>query len=66
MDDEIFIGVNLEYYYNLIKNWSVNRGGRKPDWVAFCKNWIMQDVANKKAIMQSSFISNTQYIKGYE
>ncbi len=45
---EAFIGTeyetaNLDYYYEVIGNWSQSKAARKKDWIATAKTWMLND-----------------------
>jgi len=40
---------NLEYYYELVKNWSEAGGKMKKDWIATARNFMLSDLGNNKA-----------------
>lgn len=43
-----FVGVDLSYYYNRIKNWSGANGKKKNDWILTARNWMMDDAEKGK------------------
>jgi hypothetical protein len=45
---------SLEYYHELIKNWSESKQARKRDWIATAKNWMLKDFKEGKLVTQSS------------
>lgn len=43
-----FVGVDLSYYYERIKNWSGANGKKKNDWILTARNWMMDDAEKGK------------------
>jgi hypothetical protein len=41
---------NLEYYYEIVKNWSDSKQARKKDWIATVKNWMLRDFKEGKLV----------------
>jgi hypothetical protein len=41
---------NLEYYYEIVKNWSESTQARKKDWIATVKNWMLRDFKEGKLV----------------
>jgi hypothetical protein len=41
---------NLEYYYEIVKNWSESKQARKKDWIATVKNWMLRDFKEGKLV----------------
>lgn len=37
------LGIDFNYYYMRIKNWSAAGGEKKKDWIATAKNWMLSD-----------------------
>lgn len=37
------LGIDFNYYYMRIKNWSAANGEKKKDWIATAKNWMLSD-----------------------
>jgi len=66
MNDEIFAGINVEYYYHRINNWSRAKGAKNYDWTAFSKNWIMDDIVNKKVRKIMPIMDDKKYLQGYD
>lgn len=48
-----FTGVNLEYYYNSVYDWSETKNVKRGDngWIATARNWMRRDIAEGKAKM---------------
>ncbi|MDO1449820.1 hypothetical protein Q0590_26310 [Rhodocytophaga aerolata] len=46
-------GANLEYYYEIVKNWSESKQARKKDWIATVKNWMLRDFKEGKLVTYS-------------
>jgi hypothetical protein len=45
-----YAGANLEYYHELVKNWSESKQARKKDWLATVKNWMLRDFKEGKLV----------------
>ena len=45
-----FEAANLDYYHEIIKNWSLSKGAKKVDWLATAKNWMLRDFADGKLV----------------
>jgi hypothetical protein len=45
-----FEAANLDYYHEIIKNWSLSKGAKKVDWMATAKNWMLRDYADGKLV----------------
>jgi hypothetical protein len=41
---------NLDYYYEVISNWSQSKAARKKDWIATAKNWMLNDYREGKLL----------------
>lgn len=41
---------NLDYYHEVISNWSQSKAARKKDWVATAKNWMLNDYREGKLL----------------
>lgn len=41
---------NVDYYHELINNWSDSKSNKKVDWLAAAKNWMAKDMADGKFI----------------
>lgn len=41
---------SVDYYHEVIKNWSASKNSKKIDWLAAAKNWIAQDTTAGKLI----------------
>lgn len=41
---------NLDYYYEIIKNWSESKHAKKKDWIATAKNWMLKDFKEGKLV----------------
>jgi hypothetical protein len=41
---------NLDYYYEIIKNWSESKQAKKKDWIATAKNWMLKDFKEGKLV----------------
>ena len=41
-------GVDVEYYYNAVADWSASNGQKKMDWIATARNWMRKDDADGK------------------
>lgn len=39
---------DLDYYHEVILNWSDGKGMKRKDWIATAKNWILKDKQDKK------------------
>ena len=52
--DEKYAGADLQYYYEVIKNWSNSGGHKKKDWVATAKNWMMRDYQEGRLVREKS------------
>lgn len=52
-----FEGVDLEYYYEVIKDWSLQGNNKKVDWFAASRNWIRRAIKEHK---------NPVLLEGYE
>lgn len=37
------LGIDFNYYYMRIRNWSAAGGEKKKDWIATAKNWMLSD-----------------------
>jgi hypothetical protein len=41
---------NLDYYHEVINNWSQSKAARKKDWIATAKNWMLNDYREGKLL----------------
>ena len=41
---------NLDYYHEVISNWSQSKAARKKDWIAMAKNWMLNDYREGKLL----------------
>ncbi len=41
---------NLDYYHEVISNWSQSKAARKKDWIATAKNWMLNDYREGKLL----------------
>jgi hypothetical protein len=54
---------NLDYYHEVIGNWSRSKDARKKDWIAAAKNWMLNDYRAGKLVTQTTVPSLTAYGK---
>ncbi len=45
---------NLDYYHEVISNWSQSKGTRKKDWIATAKNWMLNDYKEGKLLTKQT------------
>ncbi len=45
---------NLDYYHEVISNWSRSKAARKKDWIAMAKNWMLNDFREGKLLTTES------------
>ena len=63
-----YAGANLDYYHEVIGNWSTSKGAKKKDWLATAKNWILRDFKEGKLATKSTpehGKSNAQTVNPY-
>lgn len=41
--DPEYIGADIRYYYECVKNWSASKAVKRNDWIATAKNWMLRD-----------------------
>lgn len=46
-------GANMNYYHEVLLNWSDSKGAKKIDWLATCKNWMAKDMTEGKFITKN-------------
>jgi hypothetical protein len=55
-------GANLEYYYEIVNNWSESKQAKKKDWIATVKNWMLRDFKEGKLVTQhATHYGNSQF-----
>ncbi len=54
---------NLDYYHEVIGNWSRSKDARKKDWIAASKNWMLNDYRAGKLVTPTTVPSPTAYGK---
>jgi hypothetical protein len=49
-----YAGANLDYYHEIVKNWSESKQAKKKDWIATVKNWMLRDFKEGKLVTHES------------
>lgn len=47
-------GVDIDYYFQAVRDWSAAENTKKADWVATVRNWMRRDKQNGKLKMKGS------------
>lgn len=50
-------GVDIAYYYGAVSDWSASNGKKRKDWIATTRNFIRNDMENKKVHMLQNGLS---------
>lgn len=63
--DEAEAGIDVEYYYYAVKDWSASKGAKKYDWIATARNFMRGDTDAKRlhTIQDNDNANMIQYLK---
>ena len=63
--DEAEAGIDVEYYYYAVKDWSASKGAKKYDWIATARNFMRGDTDAKRlhTIQDDDNANMIQYLK---
>lgn len=63
--DETEAGIDVEYYYYAVKDWSASKGAKKYDWIATARNFMRGDADTKRlhTIQDDDNANMIQYLK---
>lgn len=65
LQDEAEAGIDVEYYYYAVKDWSASKGAKKYDWIATARNFMRGDTDTKRlhTIQDDDNANMIQYLK---
>lgn len=63
--DEAEAGIDVEYYYYAVKDWSASKGAKKYDWIATARNFMRGDADAKRLhkVQDDDNANMIQYLK---
>lgn len=63
--DEAEAGIDVEYYYYAVKDWSASKGAKKKDWIATARNFMRGDADAKRLhkVQDDDNANMIQYLK---
>lgn len=65
MQKEAQAGIDVEYYYYSVKDWSASKGAKKKDWIATARNFMRGDADAKRLhkVQDDDNANMIQYLK---